>query len=163
MVEKKEKDNQKDRVKPEKEREYFELYWMYISGRKMWEVAEAKGISVPTVKNAVAYCRSRMDIIPDNEFVKDTIAKTQRRLSLIETKFKKVYNNDQTSNIIGFSRHITELDEKIMQYKGLIEHNLNLNMNVEGEGMDAILKVIDAALTKLPKEQLEALAKDDDE
>jgi hypothetical protein len=139
---------------------HISVYSLFCEGQRYDEIAKIFNISKRTVSNDIKWCKENLPKGFSEEFMNDTIFDTIRRRAILWSRFKKLEKDvTATYHLVSISKHILELDKKIIEWKNIIKHKSNDIIGIDPSDVDSILKALDNHIKDKTDEELKEIIK----
>jgi hypothetical protein len=133
----------------------FTVYSLSCEGRRTDEIAELFNVSERTIYRDIEWCRDNLKKDYGPTIRSDILYDTFRRRALIWSRFKKLAKINISSNhFVGVSKHILELDKKILDW---LESLPIPEPEFDKNNIDHILKALENILKQKSDNELEEL------
>jgi predicted DNA-binding protein YlxM (UPF0122 family) len=136
------------------------VYMLYCEGRRYDEIAHTFNVSKSTVYNDIKWCQDNISNGFPNESFEDILFDTVRRRAILWSRFKKLSKiNFSTIHLVNVSKHILDLDKKILEWKEIIKNSEKTKQKFDPDNIDHILNLLDKFLKSKSEQEIEELKK----
>jgi len=137
---------------------HISVYMCYCEGRRIDEIARAFNISKRTVFRDIKWSREKLPSDILREARNDAIFDSIRRRAILWTRFKKLSGMDiSTNHLVSVSKHILELDKKIIEWKGSAVDSELAGSIFDPNNLDDVLTALDNILKHKTDRELDEI------
>jgi DNA-binding CsgD family transcriptional regulator len=136
------------------------IYMQYCEGLRYDELADKFELSQRTIYQIIKWCRENIPNDFCDKILDDVIFDTVRRRAIVWSKFKEFSESDKSANqLAAASKHILELDSKILEWRGIIKNKMKNGFESEYSDINDLIKALDEHLKNRTDEELKEIIK----
>lgn len=136
------------------------IYMKYCEGRRYDELAETFNLSKKVICKSVKWFRDNIPKDFYNKSLDDVIFDTVRRRAIVWSKFNELSKQNKSANQLTIaSKHILDLDNKILEWCGVIKNTMKDTNYTDTSDLNFLLESLDVHLKDKTDEELKDIIK----